>query len=411
GASPFSGALRLEGPIVPGHASFLLSGRRSFIHRTGPELYGEPMPFEFGDVFGKVQADIGPRNRFSVTGFATQDRGTLAAEIGQDESQEVRWTNSGGSLRWLMLPRTIPIIAELTISRSHHEMEQGEPSEAIRTTRIRETRVALDATYSEGVFFGQGATADAGWEVVFGSAMNELGGLFQNLEDSWRGVTSFGVYFEPEFTLGSAFTIQPGLRMQGYAVRLLPYLEPRLRMSWDLGIHHVSGALGFYQQHIVGLTDRRDAASGFTAWAGIPRVNDRPPRVRRIQEIAPRTYEVSWPGNRDLEQIGGDLIRGRLGSAYHAVAGYRVEPSPWLEVAVEGFFKDVRNLYVAELTPLPRLTTRLLPAKGRSLGFEARLELRRGPSYGFVTYGLSSTRYTADGHLVSVAYDPDGIRY
>src|SRR5690606_6798171 len=94
GASPVSGAVRLEGPVVPGHASFLLSGRRSFIHRTGPELYGEPMPFEFGDVFGKVQADIGPRNRFSVTGFATQDRGTLAAEIGQDESQEVRWTNS-----------------------------------------------------------------------------------------------------------------------------------------------------------------------------------------------------------------------------------------------------------------------------------------------------------------------------
>src|SRR5690606_12558682 len=56
GASPFSGALRLEGPIVPGHASFLLSGRRSFIHRPGPELYGEPMPFEFGDVFRKRQA-------------------------------------------------------------------------------------------------------------------------------------------------------------------------------------------------------------------------------------------------------------------------------------------------------------------------------------------------------------------
>lgn len=410
-ASPFSGALRLEGPIVPGHASFLLSARRSFIHRSGPDLYDEVMPFEFGDLFAKVQGRIGPRNRLSATGFETHDRGTLVADIGQEEAQEVRWTNAGGSFRWFMLPRTMPVVAELTISRSRHEMEQGKPSEIVRSTVIRDTRVALDATFSEGSFFGGQTSAAAGWEVVFGRAENELGGLFQNIENSSRGVTSFGLYFEPEFLVRSTFKVSPGIRMQGYSVRLLPYIEPRLRASWDYGKHHISGAVGLYQQHLVGLTHRRDAASVFTAWAGIPRVNDRPPRVRGVREIAPETFALSWPENENLEMIGGELLRGRLGSAYHALLGYRAEPSAWLEISAEGFYKHVRNLYAGELTPFPRLTTRLLPTTGRSIGIEARVEVRRRPWYAFVTYGLSSTVYRADGRAVSLAYGVDGIRY
>ncbi len=410
-ASPFAGALRLEGPIVPGRASFIVSARESFIDRTGQDLYGEAMPFVFRDGFAKVQTDVGPRNRLSAALFGTEDRGTLVAEIGDDEEQEIKWTNGGGGFRWLMLPRSMPLTAELTISRSIHEMEQGTSSDTVRSTLVRNTRVALDATFSEGVFFGGRTTAVGGWEVVLGRVRNEFRGLFQNVETSGLGVSMFGVYLEPEFVVRSAFRVRPGLRMQGYAVRLLPYLEPRLRVTWDEGIHHVSAAVGLYHQHIVGLADRRDAASVFTAWAGIPRVVDRPPRLRDVREVAPDTYDVFWPQNAELEMIGGELLRGRIGRAAHALAGYRVEPLPWLELSVEGFYKRATNLFVAELTPLPRLTTRLLPATGRSAGAEARLEVRRRPWYAYVTYGLSKTMYTADGRVVSLGYGTDGLRY
>lgn len=408
--SPFSGAARLEGPIVPGNASFLISARQSFIHRTGQGIYGEAMPFEFADVFAKLQGNIGPRNRFSGAVLATEDRGTLVAEVGNDREQEVRWTNTGSSFRWLMLPRTMPVIAEFTISRSKHWMAQGTSSDTVRSTTARNTRIALDGQFSKGVFFGGHTTAIAGWDVVLGHVSNELGGLFQNVESSGLGVTTFGVYIEPEFVV-SEFRIRPGLRMQGYGVRTLPYLEPRLRITWDRGIHHASGALGMYQQHIVGLTDRRDAASVFTAWAGIPRVIDRPPRVREVREVAPGTYDVFWPNNEELDLIGGDLLRGRIGKAYHVLLGYRIDASSWMELSIEGFYKHTSNHFVPELTPLPRLTTRLLPATGRSFGLEGRVEVRRSPWYAYVTYGLSNTRYKADGRLVSLAYDADGLSY
>lgn len=410
-ASPFSGALRFEGPIVPGHASFLVSARQSLIDRTAETWYGESMPFEFSDVFAKVHAALGGRDRVSAAVFRTNDRGTLVAEIGDNEEQEIRWENEGGSLRWLMLPRSMPVVAELTLSRSMHGMEQGVPTDTVRSTVVRNTRLALDATFSEGAFFGSRSTTAAGWEVIFEHTRNELGGLFQNVESRGLGVTTFGVYVEPDLALTSDIRIQPGMRMQWYSVRQMPYLEPRLRAKWDRGVHHVSGAVGLYHQHVLGLNDRRDAASVFTAWTGVPRVVDRPARVRDVRQIGPQTFSVSIPLNEELDHIGGELIRGRLGAALHGLLGYRTELTPWMEVSLEGFYKRVTNLFVGELTPLPRLTTRLLPATGRSIGFEARAEIRRRPWYAYITYGISITNYAADGRAISFGYGNERIRY
>ncbi len=386
--SPFSSALRLEGPIVPGHASFLISARESFIHRTGERLYGQEMPFEFGDVFAKVQAVPGSRDRVAAAYFSTHDRGNLTAEVGDDDVQELRWTNSGGSFRWLMLPRSMPVAAELTISQSRHEMTQGLPGEVVRSTDVRNTRIALDATFPEGAFFGGRSTTIAGWDAVFGHASNALGGLFQEFEGRDIAVSTFGLYVEPDIAVGAGLRVRPGLRMQSYNVRHAPYFEPRLRMVWERGIHHVSGAVGLYHQHMVGLSDRRDAASVFTIWTGIP---------RQESELE--------------ERVGEDVLRGRIGSAAHAVLGYRSSPARWIEYSVEAFYKRNANLFVAEWTALPRFSTRLQTATGRSFGFEVRMELRRRPFYGYVTYGLTNTLYAADGKAINLWYGTEQLRY
>jgi hypothetical protein len=157
---------------------------------------------------------------------------------------------------------------------------------------------------------------------------------------------------------------------------------------WARGVHRFSGAIGLYQQQVIGLADRRDAASVFTAWTGIPRHD---PEIER--------------------RIGQEVLRGRIGRSVHGLVGYRAAPRPWIEYAVEGFYRRTTNLFVGELTALPRLTTRLLPATGRSAGFEARVELRRRPVYGYLTYGLSTTRYAADGRAVALGYGTERLRY
>jgi hypothetical protein len=382
--SPFTGAALLEGPLVPGYLSFIGSARRSLIDRTGEPLYGEEMPFRFHDAFGKLHLVSGGRSRISVSGVTTYDRGTLVSEIEQDEAQEVRWSNDGIGARWLFLPRILDVATDLEVTHSRHEMQQGTTGDTTRSTTVTDTRIALHAS-----FFRENTTTEAGWDVVFSEAGNELGGLFQNVESSIHQLFSFGFFLEPELLLGG-IRFEPGLRLQWYNVRLDPYLEPRLRAQWQGGAHVVTAAVGVYHQQVIGLSDRRDAANIFTAWAGIP---------SRDEDLEERTGEEPA------------LLHGRIGEAVHALVGYRSNPTPWLEYSVEGFYKRLTNLFVGEWSAIPRLTTRLQPGTGRSFGFEARAELRRGDIYGYVTYGLSNTIYSADAEAIYIWYGEDKLRY
>lgn len=386
--SPFFGSLFFEGPIVPEFASVILSARESLIDRTADKLYDHPLDFRFGDAFAKVQITPSRRDRIAFTLLRTHDRGTLVADIADENDQEIRWTNRGGSFRWLTLPRTIPVAAELTISRSRHDMTQGASVDTLRFTTVSETRIGLDATFSEGSFLGQRSSTSAGWEVIMGRTQSNLGGLFQNLSTEERTAPSLAVYVEPDLSLGGGLRLVPGIRVQWYKVRQKPYLEPRLRLSWERGIHRLSGAAGLYHQQLVGINSRRDATSVFTAWTSIPRAED-----------------------DAAGQLGRTVLRSRIGSAVHALLGYRSAPTPGLEYSVEGFYKRINNLFVSEWTALPKFSTRLQPAVGRTIGFEARVELRRNPLYAYASYGFSNTIYTALEDAVQYWYGTDRLRY
>ncbi len=388
GISPFLGALHLEGPIVPGKASFLISGRQGLVERVGRDIYDQDMPFSFDDLFGKVQVTPSGRDRVSISVLRTRDRGDLVHEIDDQRNQEIRWSNEGGSLQWLMLPRALPLAAQLTLSRSRHEMEQGTPGDTVRSTSIDETRIRLDATFSEGSFFGGRSSTSAGWEAAFIRVKSNLGGIFQNLARQSRSVPAMGFYVEPDLRLASGLALSAGMRVQWYDVKIYPYFEPRVRLSWDRGIHHFTGAIGRYNQQLVGVSDRRDAASIFTAWTGVPRA-----------------------GVDASDQLSDDVLRGRLGRAIHGIVGYRASPTQRIELSIEGFYKHLDNLFVAEWTAIPRLTTRLQPAVGRSFGAEARMEVRREPIYALVTYGWSNTRYSAVGEAIPLWYGTERLRY
>ncbi len=386
-ASPFTGTVLLEGPIYPGLASFIVSARQSFIGQVDSSLYNASYPFEFNDAFGKVQFTPGSRHRFSITAFQTYDQGELVENIERVNPQDVEWTNDGFSISWLALSKNLPIATRLTYSQSAHVMEQRDEAGAERTSRISNTRVAFDATFSEGRFAGGRSTTIAGWDVEFGRTRNDLGGLFQNFEGRGRPVPSFGFYLEPTFVFPNGFTLYPGIRLQSYNTRVIPYPEPRIRAEYETGFHHFSAAAGVYNQQIIGISDRRDPLAVFTAWTGVPR-------------------ESSIGTQADLE-----LLRDRIGRSLHFLLGYRADPNTWLEFAIEGFYKHYTNLLVAEWTAFPQLTTRLQPATGRSFGVETRIEVRKEPFYGFLTYGLSNTEYAAEGNAISLVFGEDRFRY
>ena len=379
--APFVSSAMVEGPILPGKISALVSARQSVIDIVGTDKFlGEDLPYNFGDVFAKVHGVINENNQFSLSGIWTHDRGRLGLPRNGVEPDEIRWSNQGIAGRYLVLPRTFPVRAEALFSLSRLDTEVGPADEPTRRSTIEGFKASVDVSY-----FGNRFDVNAGLHAQTPLPESELGGLFQNIRASRDVVGEVAFYVEPEFTLFGRLRVRPGLLVQHYRSHPFPFYEPRLRMVYSAGIHEISAATGVYHQEIIGLNDRRDATSVFTVWSAIPSPRD--------------------------DSRGVDVRQGRIPQAIHGILGYRITPSPKVELAVEGYFKELDNLFVAEWTAYPRFTTRLQPAEGRSYGADARLELRLGAFYGYLNYGLSSTRYQGKQESLELWYGSEELDF
>ena len=377
-ASPFIAATRLEGPIARDRVSFLISGRQSMVERGAEHIVDASMPFNFADAFVKIHGIVTPNSRASVTGLQTYDRGTLVEDRQGVAPEEVRWSNQALGVRYLLLPQLYPFMLDMRVAYSSLDTELGLSDDPTRSSQIRNLQAVVDAT-----FFGERTDVDAGVQVRSMTVESELGGLFQNVETNRSAFEQGAVYVEPEFNLGAGLLLRTGLRTQFFETRFHPFLEPRMRIIWEKGVHQVSAAAGVYHQAIVGLNDRRDAASVFTAWADIPKEQDR---------IV-------------------DIREGRVQQAEHLLLGYRATLTDGIEVSVEGFFKSLSNLFIPEWTAFPRFTTNLQRAKGRSAGFDTRIELRNEWFYGYLNYGYSNTEYTALQPTLQLWYGQEELKF
>ncbi len=363
--APFVSMGLLEGPLKKGTMSFLLSARASTVERIATQYIDQPLPYTFGDFFGKLHTVINESHQFSISAIRTYDRGNLEHNIADPE--QIRWHNMAYGLRYLVAPPTLPILGEVLFSVSELKMELGPEEEPVRSTAIDGFNLAVNVTN-----FGQRTQVDWGFFLRAPRLDAELGGLYQNLDFTSDRILATGAYIEPEVGITDELELRAGVVVQFLGDQGL-HAEPRLRLLYDLGKHQFSVAGGIYRQEAVGLNDRRDATNIFTAWAGSP--------------------------------------TGNLPNSVHALAGYQVAPLPWLRVSVESFYKSLSSLFVSEWTAFPRFTTNLQEASGRALGLDVRLELQRPRLYAFLNYGLSSVEYNAMQESLPIWFGTDEVRY
>ena len=353
--APFISAARLEGPIIPNRISVMLSGRFSVIDQGASNIIDDPLPYDFNDQFGKIHAELSSNSQISVSALRSYDKGIIGTQT-EDEAEgeldQVIWDNQAIGGRFILLPTSIPVQAEILVSASFIENTFGPEDAPTRTSSAQRINAATNVTH----FIG---TTDITWGIFarFSELESELGGLFQGVETDREFVSEAGAYIETEVALGEGLRIEPGARFQSFPSKGRSFIEPRLRTVLDVGIHRFSAAAGLYHQEIVGLTDRRDAGDVFTAWTSSP--------------------------------------LGEVPEAIHLLAGYQIRPAPWLKLAVEGYYKQLSDLSIAEWTAFPTFDINLQPADGTVYGIDARLELTTRSFYGFINYGFSEVEYDA----------------
>ena len=370
--APFVAAASAEGPIIKDKVSLLASARISTVKEIAASYIEEDLPFQFGDVFAKLYYAQSPTSRFSVTGLYTTDQGGIGRPDGR-RSDQVSYQNQALGFRYLLLPSESSFRAEINLSYSDLDSKLGssdQQRELLDGLARTERTVSLERFTSEFDLVNIVPNAD----IRYGGFLrhtfvgSQLGGLFQNVETDNRATLEAGLYIQPEIYLGN-LKVSPGLR---WTVSW-ELVEPRLRASYEGGPHRLSLAMGRYHQPIVGVSDRRDATSVFTAYAVAPR-----------QEIP---------------------------EADHLVGGYRLRPVKWADVSVEGFYKRLRNLSVAEWTAVPRLTTRLQSADGEAYGMDLRAEVRPGKAMLSLNYGLSFVEYAAKSSRNELWYGSETLRF
>ena len=369
--APFVASASAEGPIVRDKLSALASARISTVGQIASLYVQDDLPFQFGDAFGKVYYTPTATSRFSMTGLFTADEGGIGRPDGQ-RADQVSYRNQAAGFRYVLLPSDAPFLAEINLSYSDLDSKLG--SSDRQRELLAESRDERTVSLSRFSFDFDLQNLLPNADMRYGGFLrrtfvsSELGGLFQNVETSDRQRLEAGWYFQPEFRFGG-LKVSPGFRWTVSD----ELFEPRLRAAWEGGAHRLSLAAGRYHQPIVGISDRRDATSIFTAYA-----------------VAPR-----------------DAIP----EADHLVGGYRLRPVEWADVSVEGFYKRLRNLSVAEWTAVPRLTTRLQEADGEAYGGDLRAEIRPGKALISLNYGLSFVEYASTSARNELWYGTETLRF
>lgn len=384
GLAPFLSEARFEGPIVRNRVSVLVNLRQSFIEQTFPDLFGQKMPYRFGDRFGKLHALLGDSHSFSFMILDTDDRGDIAgtkksfdgetlASVAND-STDVFWENRviGGTYEYQS--NRIPLVARLTVGQSSMRNEFGprEAPERIADVESFDAKLGLSWLLRAG-------SINTGVSYRRSKLSYELDDIFQDYAEDTDRLTELQAYLETNLWLNNErWNFNPGVHLYALTDRSRSWWEPRARLSWyprgRSGAFTMHAAWGLYHQAVVGLNDKRDLGNQFTAW-------------------------VVAPDDADIPQ------------AMHAIAGisYRVEP--WLNVAVEGFYKSYDALSVPIFSTFPRFTTALQSADGIARGVDVRVDMNNRPFInnttinGYLTYAFANVEYETTLLTYNPAHD------
>ena len=139
--APFVSSARIEGPIVRDRVSVMLSARQSVIDQGASKLIDQNLPFRFGDQFGKLHATLSSTSQVAITGIHTTDRGVVglnegSADIESDTTQQVNWENLAVGTRFIVLPSSMPVFAEILLSVSQLDQTFGPREDPLRSSTI-----------------------------------------------------------------------------------------------------------------------------------------------------------------------------------------------------------------------------------------------------------------------------------
>jgi len=298
----------------------------------------------------------------------TFDRG----RINPDRNTVLRWTNNTVGGRCLFFGEQLNHAIDANIGYTGFHNSAGTSGSPERTSSVQKGYFSV--RQEQDIWEG---TLDFGGKWVFSNYAYSLGEKFTSLESTQATLMRLQGYAAYDWDIGDRLTISPSIGTQYHTETSAPTYEPRLQVAFrpdGTSQQEISLAVGKYNQTIEGITDERDAGSVFTVWT-------------------PSAHSSGVP------------------EAWHGILGYQQQIGSSLEIGVEGYLKDLRNIPIPEWSPVARLNTRTISGNGTIYGTDVRAVLETGPLYFFLGYGWSKVLYEADTQALGAWVDGKVFSY
>jgi CarboxypepD_reg-like domain/TonB-dependent Receptor Plug Domain len=371
--------LTVEGPLVKGRSSFILSGRRSYIDRLVNLVQPGLLPYYFYDFNAKVNYKLNDRDRLYLSSYIGRDVLSASSDAVTDtaETELGLGTNIGNltlTARWNHIYRNQKLFHNLTLIRSQFryriEGQFAENSVLIRSS-IDDIGLKLDYDFRPNTR----TSFKFGTNIIDHRFKPNLISVQGDISDDLRGKASSNiasqeaaVYGSVDRDLGARWKMNGGLRFSSTFVEGVAYanLEPRIGARYALSEQH-SFKLGYARMaQYLHLVSSSTVALPTDLWY-------------------PSTKNV-LPGTSDQISAGYFTYFGEKNAVQFSVETYY----KWLQGLIE--YRPGARLILND-----DYEKELVRGKGRAYGVEFLLQKNTGKLNGWIGYTLSyATRTFAE---------------
>jgi len=251
GVGLISSKLLLEGPIIKDKASFIVSGRRTYVDALVAPLValqepGSSAGYYFYDFNAKVNYEIDRKNRLYLSGYFGRDvfYGGFK-EPDYDSRAGINWGNKTGTLRWnhqysnKLFMNTSLILSDYEFSTYSRDLSLTDTFQLRYGSSIRDYGMKYDVDYlpnaNHKIKMGAQITRHIFVPTAFAIESSEFPDFDFNRVSRELSVES-GLYVEDQWRINERFEANIGLRLSQFYAEKKNYwrLEPRFSSRYML---------------------------------------------------------------------------------------------------------------------------------------------------------------------------------
>jgi hypothetical protein len=420
GIGTISTRLTAQGPIVKDKASFLISGRRTYIDILVKPFVNKESPFRnsgyyFYDANLKLNYKFSDKDRIYLSGYYGKDVFNFSS-TDDGFGMKIPWGNGIGSLRWNHLFSN-KFFVNTTLLFSDYQfqtdvsMGSGEEStfRLIQSSGIRDYHFKQDFSFIPSPRH----TVRFGSEYIFHRfTPNTLQIETEDTEvDLGKSQQQYGheaaIYLGDDFTVSEKLTIYAGLRASAFIQvgEFTRFVKDQYRLDNIDTIQYASGEIvaDYYS-----LEPRVNVKYSLSPTSSVKASYMRNKQYIHLASLSASTLPT------DLWVPSSDLVKPQIGAQY-SIGYFRNFSDNLFETSLQIYYKNMDNLieYADGALPMDQLNDNadnyFVSGTGQSYGLELFIKKRYGNLTGWIGYTLSKTDRQFDeineGEIFPAKYD------